>query len=98
MTTPAQKVAGYDRLLKIAEIEVVRAKLDVSCHKHGAAHRLRDAERERDTLRRLYEDACLVAYAPPVGGKAKVRGALADPFAFDSLAPDFGTDDDGAPR
>ena len=98
MATPLQKVAGYSRLLREAEVDLLRARLDVSCHRHGAAQRLREAERERDSVRRLYDDACLVAFGGPVGRKATTEAALAAPHAFDTLAPDFGVDDERASR
>lgn len=84
MTRHASKEWGYRLLLDSAEQEVVAARLAVSQHRHGAAARLKAAERYRDAITRKLDDGTRPASAPE--------------FTNDTLAPDFGVDDEEATR
>jgi len=82
VTSGASKEAGYALLLADANRAVEAAKLAVSQHRHGAASRLKAAERFRDGIRSKLGMGPASAPAP------------AGPFAFDTLAPDFGVDEE----
>lgn len=85
MARHASKADGYRILLAAAEHEVEAARLAVAQHRHGAASKLRAAESYADSIRRKLDDGPAPRAEEPA-------------FAADTLAPDFGVDDEEATR
>lgn len=83
MTVKTRKQDGYLRLYVSALADVEAARRLVAAGRPGAAHKLRDAEKERDRLLRMLDERPAV----PAGSYSLPE----------TLRGDFGTDED-APR